>query len=151
MSTGRVDDDRWQLRLLVDDYAAAVDDLDSAAVAALFTPDGVLELWPDPTSPTPRTVRRGRADIVRAIDLMSHYYATLHTIANHSVRLDGAQAEGRTRCLAHHVEGDPAARTDLVLAINYRDTFTRTDEVWRFARREVHVLWNSTVAVEPQA
>jgi hypothetical protein len=141
-------EDGTALRVLVDDYAYAVDNCDSAGVAALFSEDGVLELWPDPSSPTPRTIRRGRSEIVAAIDLMARYYATMHVIANHSSRIDGSAAQGWTRCLAHHVEGEPDARTDLVLAVNYFDAFVRTALGWRFTKREVHVLWTSTTAVD---
>jgi hypothetical protein len=79
---------------------------------------------------------------------MARYYATMHVIANHSSRIDGSAAQGWTRCLAHHVEGEPDARTDLVLAVNYFDAFVRTALGWRFTKREVHVLWTSTTAVD---
>jgi ketosteroid isomerase-like protein len=141
-------EDSSALRVLVDDYAYAVDNCDSAGVAELFSEDGVLELWPDPASPTPRTIRRGRSEIVAAIDLMARYYATMHVIANYSSRVDGDTAQGWTRCLAHHVEGEPDARIDLVLAVNYVDAFARTGVGWRFTKREVHVLWTSTTAVD---
>jgi len=36
-----------------------------------------------------------------------------------------------------------ATATDLVLTIRYHDAYARTPDGWRFARREVHILWTS--------
>jgi ketosteroid isomerase-like protein len=140
--------DRHLIRDLVETYAAAVDHVDSAAVASLFTPEGALELWPDPDLTEPQVVRRGTTEIVRAIDFMATYVATIHEIANHSSEVAGDNARASTRCMAHHVSGEAGSRTDLVLAIDYVDTLRRVDNQWRFVVREVRTLWQSTLEVD---
>ena len=139
--------DQWEIRQLVEAYAAAADRLDGAGLAALFTDDGVLEPWLDPTRDAPTGIRRGHAEIAAAIDALSHYQATQHTIASSVATIDGDRATGESRCVAHHVEPPPDGR-DRVLYIRYDDQLARVDGRWRFRRRQVHVQWVSIQPVE---
>jgi ketosteroid isomerase-like protein len=143
--------DRARLRELVDEYAAAVDRRDSRAVAAMFTADGVLEVWSDPESASPTLVHDGRAAIERAIAALDGFYATVHATANHSATIDGDVAVAQTRCLAHHVTGDLSAATDTVLAVNYVDLIVRDSGRWLFARRQVRMLWQMSIAADRPA
>ena len=138
--------DRQALRELVDAYALAVDHADGAAVAALFTSDGVLATWMDPASGESTGERIGREKIQAAVDGVARYHATHHTISATRSVIDGDRATGETTCEAHHVEGSPPDARDRVLHIRYTDTFARTDDGWRFTRREVRVRW---VAILP--
>ena len=137
----------WEIRRLVEAYAAAADRTDGAALAALFTADGELEPWLDPTRDDPTGIRRGRAEIAAAIDGLSGYLFTHHTIASSVATVNGEEAVGEVRCVGHHVEGPPDVR-DRVLYIRYDDRLKRVDGRWRFSRREVHVQWVSIQPVE---
>jgi uncharacterized protein (TIGR02246 family) len=137
--------DQWEIRQLVEAYAAAADRADGAGLAALFTEDGELEPWLDPTHTTPTGIRRGRTEIAEAINGLSSYQATHHTIASSVAAIDGDRATGESRCVGHHIEGPPDVR-DRVLYIRYDDQLVRLDGRWRFRRREVHVQW---VAIQP--
>jgi ketosteroid isomerase-like protein len=139
--------DQREIRQLVEQYAAAADRADGPALAALFTVDGELELWMDPTRDEPTGVRRGHAELTKAINGMGQYLATHHTIASSVVTVGGDRAEGQTRCVGHHIEREPEVR-DRVLYINYDEQFARVDGRWRFTRRKVHVQW---VAIQPVA
>ena len=141
--------ERRELHELVEHYAQAVDRGDGAAVAALFTEDGVLELWMDPGSTDPTGERAGRPAIAAAVDGIGRYVATHHTISSHSSVVDGTVATGETMCTAHHVLDDKGRRSDRVLYIRYLDRFVRTSGPWLFSRREVHVQWVSVLPVEP--
>lgn len=140
--------DQWEIRRVVERYAQAVDQADSAAVAALFTEDGELELWMDPTQREPTGLYRGRDEIAKAVSAIKRYRVTHHTIASSLADVDGDRATGETRCVAHHVYGEGDAVRDRVLYIRYDEQFARVDARWRFARREFHVQWVATQSVE---
>jgi ketosteroid isomerase-like protein len=139
--------DQWEIRQLVEAYAAAADCADGAGLAALFTEDGELEPWLDPTRNAPTGIRRGRAEIAEAINGLASYRATHHTIASSVATVDGDRATGESRCVGHHIEGPPDLR-DRVLYIRYDERLARVDGRWRFRRREVHVQWVSIQPVE---
>jgi uncharacterized protein (TIGR02246 family) len=140
--------DQWEIRQLVERYAEAADRADGAAVAALFTDDGVLEAWMDPTRDEPTATRRGHDEIATAVNAIASYRATNHTIASSVADVDGDRAQGGTRCVAHHVETPENGGHDRVLYIRYVEQFARIDARWRFTRREVHVQWVSIQPVE---
>ena len=144
MTTG----ERRELQELVERYAQAVDRADGAAVAELFTEDGVLATWMDPATRTRTGEQTGRGAIAAAVNSLDRYVATHHTISSHSSIVDGALATGETLCTAHHVSETNGKKQDRVLYIRYLDTFMRTAGPWLFSRREVHVQWASTLPVD---
>jgi uncharacterized protein (TIGR02246 family) len=140
--------ERRELHELVERYAQAVDRADGTAVAELFTEDGVLATWMDPETGESTGENAGREAIAKAVNGLSRYVATHHTISSHSSTVDGAQATGETLCTAHHVTEERSVRKDRVLYIRYLDKFVRTSGPWLFSRREVHVQWASTLPVD---
>jgi ketosteroid isomerase-like protein len=138
--------DEWEIHQVVERYASAADRADGDAVAAVFTDDGELEIWMDPTSESRTAIRRGPAEIAAAIRGLTRYRSTHHTISSSVATVDGDHATGETRCEAHHVEAGAGEVHDRVLFIRYDDTFARVDGRWRIARRELHVKW---IAIQP--
>lgn len=133
--------DRLALRELVDRYASAVDARDADAFAALFTPDAVLAVY-EREDAEPVVEYRGHDALRDVMDLLRHYSATFHLMANHLCAIrapDGAT--GETYCMAHHLTEAAGGATDLVMYIRYRDAYTRTGDGWRFARRDVLRQW----------
>lgn len=139
--------DRVRVREVVEAYAAGVDALDTSGVAALFAPDGSLAL-PDPDRPGAWLELTGPAAIEARLEGLRRYRSTVHVIANHRADVDGASATAVTSCFAHHLEGEVGAGVDRILAIRYRDRLVRAGAGWRFARRELHVLWTEHRPVE---
>lgn len=137
-----------ELHELVEQYAQAVDRADGAAVAELFAEDGVLVLWMNPGSDEQTGERAGRDQIASVGDGLRRYVATHHTISSHTSVVDGMHGNGETLCTAHHLEEVDGKRVDKVLYLRYLDTFSRTTDGWRFARRELHVQWQSTLPVD---
>ena len=137
-----------ELHELVERYAQAVDRADGAAVAALFAEAGVLALWMDPGSDRQTGEMVGAEQIAGVGNSLEKYVATHHTISSHTSTVDGRHASGETLCTAHHVEETGGTRQDRVLYLRYLDTFTRTTDGWRFARRELYVQWASTLPVD---
>ena len=136
------------LHELVERYAQAVDRADGAAVGALFADDGVLALWMTPGSDEQTRELVGPEQIATVGNSLEKYVATHHTISSHTSTVDGMHASGETLCTAHHVEESDGKRQDRVLYLRYLDTFTRTTDGWRFARRELYVQWASTLPVD---
>lgn len=137
-----------ELHELVERYAQAVDRADGTAVAALFTEDGVLATWMDPSSAEPTGERVGRDAIAAAVAGISRYAATHHTISSHTSVVEGATATGETLCVAHHLQEQRGKRSDHVMYIRYVDTFARGTSAWLISRREVRVQWTSTLPAD---
>jgi SnoaL-like domain len=142
-------DDRLALRELVEAYGMAVDALDAEWFGSLWTPDAVLAVH-DATGET----RRWEGDeIAGMVAGVGRYLRTLHFVGNHQTAVEGSVVTGRTYCFAHHLLADPAGSDDRardrVLAIRYDDRYARgTDSAWRFARRDVRMLWRTHHDVE---
>jgi ketosteroid isomerase-like protein len=139
--------DQWEIRQLVERYAAAADHADGETAAALFTEDGEFAVWLDPTRDESRSMR-GHTEIAAAVSSISSYRATHHTIASCVASIDGDRASGETRCVAHHVETAGSDLRDRVLYIRYDEAFARVEGRWRFTRRDLRVQWVSIQPVE---
>lgn len=137
------DRDRAALRRLSDGYAAAVDALDGGAFADLFTEDG--ELWvPDVTRGGDPVVRRaGREALARIPAGLARYHATCHGVGRADFAVDGETATGDVTGVAHHLSAGPSGGdgpgTDTIWHLRYVDTYRRTGDGWRIARRALHL------------
>lgn len=135
--------DRVALTDLVHRYAGCVDDRDVEGVAALFTDDGVLASPAPPHSLDPAHEAVGPAGIRQAMAQLDGLPLTVHAICGVVLDADAGGdpdvARGRVVTTAHHVterSGEPA---DLVWHLRYLDSYRRTGQGWRFARRDLHV------------
>ncbi len=134
--------DRIELRDLVDGYARAADRRDRAAIEALFLPDATLTVTRPGSDPF---TYEGAAALSEIVPKLDRYAQTFHLVANHWCTFDGPRATGEAYCQAHHVRADTQPAVDLVLTIRYLDAYARSRDGWRFARREVQILWTSEV------
>jgi SnoaL-like domain len=131
--------DRIELRDLVDGYARAADRSDRVALESLFLPDATLTVTRPGADPFTYVGVPALGEIIPKLD---RYVRTFHVVANHWCSVSGTRGTGEAYCQAHHVlAGEPA--TDVVLTIRYVDGYARTGEGWRFASREVHILWTT--------
>jgi SnoaL-like domain len=141
---------RFELRELVDSYAMAVDALDADWFSSLWTPDAVLAVH-DATG----EVRRWHGDEIGGMVAgVRRYLRTFHFVGNHRAQREGDVVSGQTYCFAHHLhegtEASGGSTRDRVVAIRYDDRYERgdTDGRWRFARRDVRMLWRAHHDVE---
>jgi len=137
-----------ELIALAHHYAAAVDDLDTAAAAALFTDDGVL-VSPRGDPFGELVEHRGRAAIQAALDRVRALDATFHAVVGSVVRLDleAGTAVGRIACIAHHVSHRGDRIRDDVWHLHYLDDYRRSAQGWSITRREL-VVDLTTVTTE---
>jgi ketosteroid isomerase-like protein len=134
--------DRLELRDLVDGYARAADGGDRAALEALFLPDATLTVRRPDAEPH---TYEGAAALGEIVPRLGRYARTFHLVANHWCTVNGDAATGEAYCEAHHVRTDGSSATDVVLTICYVDAYARTTDGWRFASREVQILWTHEV------
>jgi ketosteroid isomerase-like protein len=130
--------DRSELRDLVFGYARAADRGDRSALEALFLPDATLTVRRPGADPH---TYEGAAALGEIVPRLGRYARTFHLVANHWCEVSGATATGEAYCEAHHVRLDDGAAVDVVLTISYVDAYARTEAGWRFASREVQILW----------
>jgi SnoaL-like domain len=143
-------DDRLALRLLVDEYADAVDRKDRPALVGLFTPDGELRVQGE-EGPA-EGVYTGPG-ISSAIDVIDGFQRTFHHIGGALFRSDPTSpdgATGRVQCLAHHYDRTSNGPVDLVMFIRYLDEYARVgDSTWLIARRQVVIEWTELHPAHP--
>jgi hypothetical protein len=131
-----------ELARLLGAYAAAVDGRDLEALRGLFVADATLAVRRGDAEPQ---VFRGSEGLAGVIEALAPFELTLHEVSSPVFELapGGEEATGECVCVAHHVrlaEGGEAS--DLVLHGRYGDRFRRgEDGAWRFAARELRVLW----------
>jgi ketosteroid isomerase-like protein len=137
---------RVELRDLVDGYARAADRRDRVAFEALFAPDATLTVH-RPGHP-PHTYR-GPAEIGEIVPRLDHYARTFHLVGNVWCTVSRDRGTGEAYCQAHHVRPrtDDAGPVDLILQIRYLDAYVRVGGAWRFASRDVQILWTAEQAV----
>jgi hypothetical protein len=136
--------DRLAIRELVDAYAYCADRRDAAGQMALFTEDTDFLVYMDGRNPSPTQHLRGRAALGPVFDELNTYVATMHFNGQSTTVLDGNHASGVTYCLAHHVKVDGSARSLMIAAIRYLDSFVKHGGVWFFRQRKLMVDWTET-------
>ncbi len=122
--------DRIEITELIHEYARGLDLNRTAAVAALFTEDCIVDFSPSLGGPLhgPREVEE---TMRRALARYNH---TSHHMSNIHLRLTGAdRAEGTSYVLAWHRPAD--GQPDAIFYGQYEDIFVRTAVGWRFAER----------------
>lgn len=136
--------DRLAIRELVDVYAYCADRRDATGQMALFTEDTEFLVYMDSRSPSPTQHLRGRAALAPVFDELNTYVTTMHFNGQSTAVLDGDHASGVTYCLAHHVKVEGSARSLMVAAIRYLDSFVKQDGAWFFSQRKLMVDWTET-------
>jgi ketosteroid isomerase-like protein len=136
--------DRLAIRELVDAYAYCADRRDAAGQMALFTEDTDFLVYMDTSDPTPTQHLRGRASLAPVFDDLNAYQATMHFNGQCTTVLDGDRASGVAYCLAHHVKVDGSARSLMIAAIRYLDTYVKQNGMWFFSQRKLMVDWTET-------
>jgi len=132
--------DRLALQDLAAAYAATADRRDVDGFTALFLPDATLTARRGDGEPA---TYQGTDRLAEIPARLGRYRQTFHVVTNHRCEITGDTATGEALCRAHHVtDGDDGA-TDVILTIRYTDRYRRTEAGWRFATRDVHILWTS--------
>ena len=128
---------RAEITDVVKRLARGTDRLDEELMASCYHPDG----FDDHNS-----FRGSGTDFAKWVcQVLPHFRATHHFIADPYIRIDGDVAQVDTYCEAHHVGED----TDMILALRYVDRFERRDGTWLIAKRVCAFDWTYTVPYDP--
>jgi SnoaL-like domain len=127
---------RQEITDVIKRLARGTDRLDEELMASCYHPDG----FDDHNS------FRGSGTEFAAwvCEVLPHFDATHHFIADPYIRIDGDVAQTDTYCIAHHVRGD----SDMVLGLRYVDRFEKRDGAWRIAKRVCAFDWTYTIPID---
>ena len=130
---------REEIRDVVKRLARGTDRLDADMMASCYHPDGFDDH---------NAFRGSGTEFARWVcEVLPHFVATHHFVADPYIRIEGDTAQVDTYCEAHHVGTD----SDLIIGLRYVDRFERRDGTWRIARRVCAFDWTYTVPFDPAA
>jgi hypothetical protein len=141
--------DRFAIRELFDAYAHCADTRDAEGQKALFTEDTRFAVYMNGPGTEPSSVLEGREALSPVFDDLNRYEATMHFNGQSTVVLDGNQATGDSYTIAHHVYTEDDNRVMMVAWLRYLDTFTKVDQTWYIAKREIILEWSETRPLGP--
>ncbi|WP_131741960.1 nuclear transport factor 2 family protein [Actinomadura roseirufa] len=126
--------DRAEILDVVGGYATALDTKDWTALASLFTEDATWEY----TGGGER-LTGPEAIVARIAAALRPLAVTQHLFGNHTVRVDGDEAEHACYVQAQHVAKDGRKYLG---AGRYADRLHRTADGWRFTHRSLTSMWS---------
>jgi len=141
--------DRLAIRELFDAYARCADTRDAEGQKALFTIDTRFAVYMAGPGTEPSYVLEGREALSPVFDDLNRYEATMHFNGQSTVILDGNQATGDSYTIAHHVYTEGGTRMMMVAWLRYLDTFTKIDQSWYIAERQIILKWSETRPLGP--
>jgi len=136
--------DRLALRELFDAYAHCADRRDAEGQKALFTEDTRFAVYMDGEASEPTYVLEGREALTPVFDDLNRYEATTHFNGQSTVTIDGDRATGESYTIAHHLYTEDGARKIMIASIRYLDAFTKIEQSWYFAERNLILDWSET-------
>ena len=142
--------DRLAIRELFDAYARCADTRDAEGQKALFTEDTRFAVYMDGPGTEPSYVLEGRQSLSPVFDDLNRYEATMHFNGQSTVLLEGNQATGDSYTIAHHVYTEDGTRMMMVAWLRYLDAFTKVDQTWFIAERQIILKWSETRPLGPQ-
>ena len=124
--------DRQEISELLVEYCRALDVMDLAAIARVFTADCEVEYGPED-----RLRSRGSAGVAKSLERMWRWARTSHHLSNIQIAFDGADhARSISYVLAWHERPDGSTATVMG---QYHDRLVRTDKGWRIATRRMEM------------
>lgn len=114
-------------------YALAIDTRDEAMLRSLFWPKAVIRGW----------LGESIADehLPQLLAGVKRFQATMHSILNQYVVVQGDAANVLSYGVAYHIEAPGNGRKDVVMGVHYRDRVERTSNGWWIVGREVVHQW----------
>jgi hypothetical protein len=133
--------DRLAIRDLIEDDARCADRRDAKGQMALFTPDTHFVVYMNAKDPTSSQELRSRDELAPVFADLNRYAATMHLLGQTTIlTLTRDRATAETYCMPHHYIGGKA-RSLMIAALRYADSFVKTDGAWLFAERKLYVDW----------
>jgi len=133
--------DREAVSQLCKAYALAIDTRDERMLRSLFDPEAIMI----------GTLSKGVAKdyLGRLLEGVRGFSATMHSILNQYIVIDGDQGHVRNYAIAYHVRRAEDGGGLMVMGIHYRDDVTRTPQGWWISGREVVRIFDHGQGVPP--
>ena len=77
-------------------------------------------------------------------DDLNQYEVTMHFNGQSTVTMDGDRAAGDSYTIAHHVFTKDGTRQMMVAWLHYLDVFTKIDDAWYIAERQIILQFSET-------
>ncbi|MAG30618.1 MAG: DUF4440 domain-containing protein [Deltaproteobacteria bacterium] len=129
-------EDELQIRDLAYRYARVMDARTFGRLSEVFSEDAELA--------GPGYAMRGLAELGEGLKSLERFSATLHCVHNQYTHFDPSdpdRATGEIYCVANHIYEKEGVAFKLDMGIRYDDTYTRTPDGWRLARRVFNMIW----------
>ena len=128
--------DRREMRALVDAYAYCADRRDCEGQMALFTEDTHFVVYMDSHAAEPNYALDGRKSLRPVFENLNTYDRTMHFVGQHTLRsYSPTEAKGQAYCIAHHLNYIEGGQKLMIAYMRYEDTFRKVDGKWLFAER----------------
>ena len=128
--------DRQEIADLLTEYCRALDLMDLAAIARVFTADCRVEYGPEE-----RLQSQGAEGVAKSLERMWRWARTSHHLSNIQVEFESADAaRAVSYVIAWHERPDGSTATVLG---QYHDRLRRTDAGWRIAERRMLMNGNT--------
>jgi hypothetical protein len=141
--------DRLAIRELFDAYAHCADTRDADGQKALFAEDTQFSVYMEGSGTEPSYVLEGREALSPVFADLNRYERTMHFNGQSTVVLEGNRATGDSYTIAHHVYTQDGTRMMMVAWLRYIDTFTKVDQTWLIAERQIILEWSETRPLGP--
>jgi SnoaL-like domain len=141
--------DRLAIRELFDAYAHCADTRDAEGQKALFTADTRFLVYMDGSGSEPSYVLEGREALSPVFDDLNRYETTMHFNGQSAVTIEEGRATGDSYTIAHHVYTEDGTRMMMVAWLRYLDSFTKVDQSWYIAERQIILQWSETRPLGP--
>lgn len=129
----------FEIRLVAERYAMAVDRGDGQLFADQFTPDGELS--------APRGHFKGRDQLMTVPAMMQDLYdRTHHGVTGMVPEFSGKDASAQTYTYArHYYRAADNLEYCYEMTVRYDDHFRRIDEGWRLSSRKLVLIGDTTI------
>ena len=128
--------DRREMRALVDAYAYCADRRDCEGQMSLFTEDTHFVVFMDSHVAEPSYALDGRESLRPVFEHLNTYDRTMHFVGQHTLRsYSPTEAKGQAYCIAHHLNYIEGSQKLMIAYMRYEDTFRKVDGKWLFAER----------------
>ena len=135
-------EDRLAIKEVVDTFSNLADVRNIATQMYLFTEDAVVETH---INGALFSELKGRAEIEKGfLSFISNFHTMYHMNGQLVIELDGDRAAGHHYCqvmLIASIDGKSTLNTNGVI---YRDSYVRTADGWKIAKRISHFTWRDT-------
>jgi hypothetical protein len=118
---------------------------------ALFTTDARFAVFMDGPGTEPSYILEGRGALAPLFSDLNRYEETMHFNGQSTFVLDGNRATGDSCTIAHHVYTEASTRIMMVAWLRYLDTFTKINQTWQIAERQIILKWSETRPLGPPA